>query len=335
MRKAAVAALAVGLFAAAVTPARGNVVAHEQVATPLSASGGFAIWSTFVAPVQRYRLRLYANGITRMLPVRSRAVPFDVDLGRDRRGRIVAVYSRCREEPRGETAALGPRRDSGSGCDVFQFDVASAKQRKLRSVSSKTASEYLPAIDGSRIAFARRYESRRGNSGLVAHLNLFNSTTRKTQALRSGPLGFYGNVGTRARPRFAGGPGPLSMDLSGRTAVVSWQHVAGDCPEQRFVRIPEVWLVSSTTRTLVTGGGCTDEELLRFGGAFLARNEIFYLVRGSHTRAIRYDPRSARHSELVGYDRAVAFGGTDTELFHTSETGRGFEIHRSDLPTTP
>ena len=66
----------------------------------LSAYAGQVVWSEQITQDVNVLMRWRAGRVDR-LPVRSRKVPFDLDLGPDARGRAVAVYSRCAGDDRG------------------------------------------------------------------------------------------------------------------------------------------------------------------------------------------------------------------------------------------
>jgi hypothetical protein len=112
--------------------------------TPLSSNRRWVAYSAYDRSARAYRLTLRSiEGRVLVPDVRPRSVPFDVDLGRGPRGELTAVYSRCRVEPR-------------RGCDVYRYDTRSGRERKVAAAARAGASEFLPAVDGSRIVFARR-----------------------------------------------------------------------------------------------------------------------------------------------------------------------------------
>jgi hypothetical protein len=65
-----------------------------------------------------------------------------VSLGPDARGRVVALYTRCRTANR--------------GCDVYRYDVQGRRERKVLGVSSLTKDEAWPVQWRGRLAFVRR-----------------------------------------------------------------------------------------------------------------------------------------------------------------------------------
>ena len=129
------AGLGVGTARAADT-----VINPDPTATNVSAFGGALVWSRQEAPNGKFRLVQHINGVTSDAPLPVRLGPFDADLGPGRRGGIVAVYSRCRGAP--------------AGCDLFQFDLRSGRERKLRRLSTRRCSETAPSIWRGAIAYA-------------------------------------------------------------------------------------------------------------------------------------------------------------------------------------
>jgi len=78
-----------------------------------------------------------------LAPIAGSRTPFDVSLGRNRRGRLVALYTRC------QTA-------KGKRCDVYRYDVGSGAEQKLNSDSGPAEDEAWPVQEGDLLAFARR-----------------------------------------------------------------------------------------------------------------------------------------------------------------------------------
>src|SRR4051794_17975442 len=118
--------------------------AYVQIArltkpTPISAFRGTVAWSSYSASRHRYRLVYRPSGHTRLARVRSSAEPFDVTLGPDGGGQVVAVYSRC----------------SRGGCDLFQYRFSSHRETVLDGPSTPRFDETTPAVWGSRLAFVR------------------------------------------------------------------------------------------------------------------------------------------------------------------------------------
>jgi hypothetical protein len=134
---------------AAILPAASasaDTLSVEPQPPKISAFDGTAAWSTYENGA--WHLVARRTGVLERLPVAPRSVPFDVDVGTDASGRMVATYSRCRREP----PFVPPQ---GRGCDLYAYDFFSRTERLLRGPSTDTASEYMPSMEGGRIAFGR------------------------------------------------------------------------------------------------------------------------------------------------------------------------------------
>lgn len=155
-------------------------------------------------------------GPARRLPVRVREQPFDVDLGPTRSGSTAAVYSRC--------SSIRVRQDvpdygSETGCDVFQYTFADRTERRVRAVSSKAGSEFVPTLWRGRIAFARRIANT-PIGRLRIRLLIYDRRTGVTRRLQIRREGNGDN-----------GNGPLALDLRGRRLVYVWSRGGGpQCP---------------------------------------------------------------------------------------------------------
>lgn len=209
-----------------------RIVATSEGLSSVDAHGSVVAWSGRDAgTAARYHLTALVGGEVRRLPVASRSVPFDVDLGPDRRGRTVAVYSRCAREPELPTSVRSspsepyPPYTRGQGCDLYRFDFASGRERRVAGASTDQASEMLPSIWRDEIAFARVYEQRSGARGLVPYLYV---RPLKGGRSRRQPGGARGRTGL---------PGPVSLDLRGSRLAFVWNRAAarGRVSELRLV----------------------------------------------------------------------------------------------------
>lgn len=156
-------------------PPAGDQLAVEWAPTTVARQGGIAAWSTLDPGTGRYNLVVHQRGGLHRLAVASRSVPFDVDVGVDRRGDPILTYSRCRVEPRlGRRAPRGiPLWDTARGCDIYVLSLAraaNAAEMKVDDVSSGRASEFLPSVSRGSIGFARRYEKGGGRGRVVTHV---------------------------------------------------------------------------------------------------------------------------------------------------------------------
>jgi hypothetical protein len=190
-------------------------IAPVEQPTPLAAGSGVVVWSDYRPEAKRWRLMAsVGGGAPATLPVRGRAVPFDVDVGVDARERAVLTYSRCRVDPAPSSYARNtPPYGDGRDCRLFEFDVAARRERLLRGVSSAKGSEYLPARWGHRLIFARR--------GRRAGIVVRDLRSGRERSLPGGPRG----TGR------ADETGPSSLDLRGRAYAVSWLSYGGRCPD--------------------------------------------------------------------------------------------------------
>jgi hypothetical protein len=161
----------------------------------LSAYGGQVVWSERIGP-GRHVLMRWQQGRVDRLPVPERAVPFDVDLGPDARGRPVAVYSRCP----GESDTMGPV----ASCDVFRLLLAGGSERKLGRVSTTRASEYAPTIWRGGVAYAS------------------SKTIRSRPRLLFLRRGASRPVPLRGGRVLAGGARVEAMDLTSDALVFTW-----------------------------------------------------------------------------------------------------------------
>lgn len=127
------------LAALAVAPASASaaeqVLAVEQAPFTADSYGAVTAWSSYDAQTKNYRLRILRNGQPADPDVRTLRRAFDLDVGPGEDGSPVVVYSRNGE--------------------IYRYDVATATERKVPSVSSPHWLETQPSIHGAKIAFVR------------------------------------------------------------------------------------------------------------------------------------------------------------------------------------
>lgn len=135
----------------------------------LAAHGGYFAWTTERA--RDRRLVLFERGERRIPPIRPifNLQPFG--LGRDGRGRPVAVYPRCKT--------------SRPGCDLYELNLNTGQEHKLRALSHKRRSEPHVAVSDGRYLFTRTH---------IADRETGRSTTQLFSARRRGPLRRVTNV---------------------------------------------------------------------------------------------------------------------------------------------
>jgi hypothetical protein len=169
--------LLLGLLAAALpgaawhaAPAQGDTLLHaDPTAEDVTAYGGVLMWSRRDAG-GRYHLVQRVGTVVSDAPVASSAYPLDPDLGRSGKGRVVAVFERCRR---------GLRR-----CDVRRLDVTTGKERRARGAATRRGSETAASVWGGRYAFARQarleglFTAARGRARLMAEREVVETDLR-------------------------------------------------------------------------------------------------------------------------------------------------------------
>jgi hypothetical protein len=200
---------AIAIAAAAPEARADTTIAQLKRPTPVSAFGGRIVWSAFDFNSRRYRLMTHAGGVTMPVPVAPRSAPFDAELGPDAGGRPTAVYSRCRREPRGPWRTTGLIWDAIGGCDLYRFDFATGRERRVPGASRPGTSEYLPSLWRGRIAFTRVDDRRlRGLRRLYVH----SLAGGREQLVRGGsPTGDPDRIA-----------GPAGLDLNGLRLAYVW-----------------------------------------------------------------------------------------------------------------
>ena len=177
-------------------------------------------------------LTVFAGGQRARLPVVPRSVPFDVDLGPDEKGNVVAVYSRCAQEPTGPASAQRifsapyPAYTTGRGWDLYRYDFRLGQEQELSGASTNQASEVLPSIWRDEIAFVRVYEHRAGDRGTYPYL--YARPLRGDARSRRQPGGSRGTTGL---------PGPTSLDLYGRRLSFTWNYTTDDSPNRAITEL--------------------------------------------------------------------------------------------------
>jgi hypothetical protein len=211
-----------GGSAAAASDSDPSVVASEPRATPVSAYGGWLVWSSYRPAAGGFVLMAMQDGLIRQLPVRSRHVPFDASVGRDATGRPVVVYSRCRREPRRYETTTGslPDYNRARGCDLYRFNLTGGRGEERLHVGSRTTSEYLPSIWGHRLLFAR-IDPRARTAPAAPRLKWLNLRTRRMHTLPAGTLGQYDEDSS--------GKWLLGLNLRGTRLAFSWAYWPRRC----------------------------------------------------------------------------------------------------------
>ena len=195
-------------WAVFVPPVSAEVVSREPGVGYLDAHGRHVIWSSLDPATDRYSLRALVGGQVQTLPVATRPVPFDVDLGPGPDGEAVAVYSRCeRDLDRG--SAVFSRPAGGVGCRLSVYSFATRTERRLPRAPDAT-SEFSPALWKDRLVLFSQ------SGGVGSPISL------RTRSLDGRTAGRRLPAGSRGRSA-----GPVDIDLRGRRIAFTWQGVEG------------------------------------------------------------------------------------------------------------
>ena len=260
-------------------------LASLERTTPLSWAGRWAAYSEYDGSLPGYRLTLRSSEGRLVRPdVPARAAPFDAGLGRGPRGELTAVYSRCRVEPRTDPVDGLPVPATGRGCDVYRYDTRSGRERRVPVAARPGRSEFLPSIDGSRLAFAVR-----AAKGAVT-LHAADLATGRASRLSAG----------------AGRLGPRSLDVRGRRVAVALDDRLGDGRLRSRVRLV---VIGGRARTLASVAGRNGMRRLRslgFNGDVLSW--VGHHLPGLGPRvAVRHDLGDGSRRILVLPDGATAY----------------------------
>jgi hypothetical protein len=168
------------LLAAAPARASAQVLASVSARVPISSYGGWVAWSQQRASA--WDLMSWHDGALARVPVAPREQPFDVDLGPDPRGRVVATFSRCDVAPPAFfDGTFSPW--LGDGCRVRVVDLLTGRERAVRIPRPVWSSDTSPSMWRGRIAFARNV-----HGGRVSQVMLWSPASRRLTTLRHGAI---------------------------------------------------------------------------------------------------------------------------------------------------
>lgn len=238
---------AICLVSPAIAAGRDDVIAGVADPTPIDAYRGRVVWSE--PSSSGYRLVEYRNGKLDALPIAPSAIPFMVDLGPDRKGRVGAVYTRCARAP-----VYEPHSDGPLGCELYRYDFERGRETPIAAANTDS-DELAPAIWRGRLAFIRD-----GPSGRQAYWRWLS---------RRGPNHRLG----RAPPDWDPAT-PTEVDLRGVRAAVFWLGTFGG-GEVRVVRFGR-W-----TRTVAKLAGAAVANTYTYNafGISLAPGFVYWMVR--------------------------------------------------------
>jgi hypothetical protein len=266
------------------------VLATTSSATAVGAAGGYTAWSEATAGGYVLVIRAPDGAITRP-PVPPRAVPFDLDLGINAAGQVLAAYSRCEKEPtaRGGANTILPQWTLGKGCSIHLLNVVTGTERALRRQRG-SSSEMLPSVGGHSLVYIRPKAG-------IASLMLRDLRGGGVRQLES------------ARIKAAGSKlyqGPISVDTNGLRVASVWQR-ARRRPRSFETEVRSQRLTGGRPRKIARasiGRGCKYETLL---SPTLSGGSVFYLdTKGSvwglgRTPQTRRRPKFGAHSRPHGW----------------------------------
>lgn len=312
---AVVAACAPAASASSAVPA--STYATTAQATVVAAAGGWTAWSepsdgAFVLVVRA------PDGTVSRPAIAPRGVPFDVDLGVDAAGRVVAAFSRCAREPQrnGGANATAPNYATGARCRLRVLDLATGVERALGKAGG-TTSEVLPSIAGAKVAFvAVRAHGK-------AELRVRDRTSSRSVVLDRGTWR-TGNAGVAG--------GPAGVDTDGTTAAVIWRYQ--DPEFHDFNAILDVAPVSGRRASRqvaygVNGEECSYDSIL---APTVSAGAVTFLESTTGAWAAERARAGARKGATT-YGPAVF--GTTPEVLPTSAALDGTRLVVAQTATTP
>lgn len=211
MRMRVLVAVAVAA-ALVVAPGAGVASAATTVSgisppTPIAAWQGRLVWSVPDGSGKYKLVQRVGDGPVQDVPITSRGVPFDVDLGPTSSGGVYAVYSRCQVEPQFSGQQL-PDYRTGKGCDVYKLDMGTGAEVRYTKVNASDGSEYWPSYWKGTIAFARAYDKDPSKPYLY---------TKVISSSKSSERQPGGSRGT-------GRSSPLQIELYGSRLAFAWSY---------------------------------------------------------------------------------------------------------------
>ena len=283
LRAVAAAALAPAAAPAQSQPASTDpsVLASLERATVVGAAGGWTAWSAYEGGVYRLVTRS-PQGETKTTAVAPRRVPFDLDLGTDAAGRVVAAYSRCTREPTlvGGANATAPNYTSAKGCRISVLDLVTQAERRLP-LSAGSSSDVLPSVGGSRIAFVAVPKARRLRGKAQLRWRAGRSTRSRlldTGVRRTGP------------PTVSGGP--AGVDTDGRRVAAVWRYQDEEFND--FNSVLRVGTFTGRPRQVaygVNGEACSYDQVL---APTLSGGSVFFVETNGGSWVLERTPPTRR-----------------------------------------
>lgn len=313
--------LAVALGGHVSAPATETAAAPKRLSLPtwIATHEGDSAWSEYDARADRFRLVLRVRGRLEVPGIRGRSRPFDVDLGPDRHGRTVAVYSRCRREPPRGTPLPDPT--AGGGCEVFLYSPRSDTERRVR-LGPRGASLTNPTIWRTRVGFLRRVRQPGGyfrSRAYVAALGGTGGPRRvplERSALMSGLDAYYG-------------PGVEHLDLRGDALAATTAFAVPACQRGGPPTSPEPTLHEVSVTRLRTGATSVVDRRCGFdpfgGAVFSPDGSLWYATGVRGRRVVRRFAQSAL-GESQSFDLGEAAPLSHESVLYTRYSDSGTSL---------
>ena len=159
------AGLATGAAVDGATASTRALLPLPYAAQALSAYGGYVVFSQSDPNQNNWRLMVWHAGRVSALPIASRSIPFDADVGPDVRGRPAVVYSQCSTDPSGLFQVATPiiwtiGWTNASECRIYELSLVGGRGRLVKQIYARGSSDSTPSIWKGAIAFARISASR-------------------------------------------------------------------------------------------------------------------------------------------------------------------------------
>jgi hypothetical protein len=312
----------VGALAVPAAAEAETTLAVEQAPTAVNAFRGRVVWSSFDPASGRYYLKVLRRGRVRKLGIRARKAPFDVDLGPDAHGRVVAVYSRCRTEPPAGYSGTGSLAvyEWGRGCHIYSYRFDTGRERRLKIPVARGTTDYRPTIWGRTLVFVRIFTHRGGLRGAYPYLESVRLPAGTPRRLRGGTRGEY-------LARHEGGPGPVSLDLRGDQLAFGWLATLDQCPFEDQSDYPatlaELWLGRLGSRPKLIDHGCETY----IGATDRPHSTISAHDVGFDAGELWYAQRRIDGSRFRGYTPATRAA----ESYPVSFIDLGLAVHRRTI----